>query len=66
MFIKYTLLTLENISIVYLHITIISQLLVPDCSLVGEQFSKYKPRRSKPTSDRYSENYSTYKSLVSF
>ena len=60
MFREYTLLTLENISIVYLHITIISQLSVPDCKLVGEQFSKYKPQRPKPTSYRYSGNHSTY------
>ena len=59
MFKKYTL-TLENISITYLCVTILLQLSVSDCKLVGEQFSKYKPRRPKPTSDRYSEKHSTY------
>ena len=60
MFRKYTVLTLENISIAYLCITILPQLSAPNYKQVREQFSKYQSRRPKPTSDRYSGNHSTY------
>ena len=56
---KYTLLTLENVSIYDSRITIFSHISVSNCKLVREQLPKYKPRRPKPTSDRYPESHST-------
>ena len=56
---KYTLLTLENVSISDSCINIFPPLSVSNCKLVREQLPKHKPRRPKPTSDRYPESHST-------
>ena len=55
---KYTLLTLENVSIPDSCITIFLHISVSNCKLVREQLPKYKTRRPKPTSDRYPESHS--------
>ena len=56
---KYTLLTLENVSISDSCINIFPPLSVSNCKLVREQLPKYKPQRPKPTSDQYPESHST-------
>ena len=56
---KYTLLTLENVSVSDSRINIFLPLSVSNCKLVREQLPKHKPRRPKPISDRYPESHST-------
>ena len=56
---KYTLLTLENVSISDSRINIFPPLSVSNCKLARENLPKHKPRRPKPISDRYPESHST-------
>merc|ERR1712080_655908 len=48
---KYTLLTLENVSISDSCVNIFPPLSVSNFKLVREQLPKHRPRRPKPTSD---------------